>query len=283
MKIKLKGFLFLLLTSLLWGSSFPAIKVVVSYVPAYYYVWFRSFIAILGLTPYLIYELRKGDYSVIKGGLYTGCIYALGLWLQGWGTEYIPASNSAFITGLNVVFVHIITMLIGRRYNFKLGIALILSILGLYFITLPVGGFSVGDFLVLLSALMWALQVIMVGLYCRGNPIIFTFFETLPSLIFIIPCLAMNQLPIPRIDIILILVYLGLVCSNMAFIFQFLGQRILSPAVAAIIFLSEPVFAAILSGIFLHEILSFIQIIGAAFIILAMYIAVTSEKLEVEV
>lgn len=276
---KLRGLLYLILTSLFWGSSFPAIKVVVSYVSAYFYVWFRSLIALISLTPYLIHELRRDDnYSTIKGGLYTGCIYALGLWLQGWGTEYITASNSAFITGLNVVFVHLITMLMRRRYNLKLGIALILSILGLYLLTLPVGGFGFGDFLVLLSALMWALQVIMVDMYCKGNPVIFTFFETLPSIIFILPYLATSQFKLPEANIIAVFIYLGLICSNLAFILQILGQREISPATAAIIFLSEPVFAAILSRLLLNEILSSLQIIGSILIILAMYIAILSKE-----
>ncbi|MCC6021734.1 MAG: DMT family transporter, partial [Desulfurococcaceae archaeon] len=147
----LKGLVALILTSVLWGTSFPVIKTVMYYVNEYTYTWVRSLIAILGLTPYLLYTYYRGRFSVstARGGLLAGIAYALGLWLQGWGTKYTTASNSAFITGLSVIYVHIYSATVMRRYSIKLFLALILSISGLYLLTTPTTGFNLGDLLVL--------------------------------------------------------------------------------------------------------------------------------------
>ena len=87
---RIKGALALITTSILWGSSFPAIKIIVGSISSYAYTWIRSVVAIAGLTPYLIYAYRRGRINelAIKGGLLAGLAYALGLWLQGLGTRY---------------------------------------------------------------------------------------------------------------------------------------------------------------------------------------------------
>ncbi|MCD6340583.1 MAG: DMT family transporter [Desulfurococcales archaeon] len=273
---KYKGVTALVLTSLLWGTSFPVIKVVVTDVSEFTYTWLRSLVAVAGLLPYLMYYLRRhGSLSseTVKGGLLAGLAYALGLWLQGWGTRYTTASNSAFITGLNVVFVHLYVGVVKKSYSPYLGLALAFSVAGLYMITAPSTGFNVGDFLVLLSSVLWAAQVILVSRYCRGDPIIFTLFEMLPAVSFIVPDLISGSVGPIRCDLLLLIAYLGLVCSDAAFTLQVLGQRYVSAAVAAIIFLLEPVFAAVFAHLLISEFMSMQQVIGATLILAAMLVA----------
>ncbi|MCC6045793.1 MAG: DMT family transporter, partial [Ignisphaera sp.] len=98
----------LITVSVIWGSTFPFIKIVVSYVNSFRYVWIRNLLAVLAMVPYITYRaLRK---SLTKrcaiGGLLIGLAYALALWLQGLGTFYTTASNSAFITNLYFIYLH---------------------------------------------------------------------------------------------------------------------------------------------------------------------------------
>ncbi len=269
----------LLLTSILWGSSFPAIKLVVSEVSSYTYTWVRSSLALMVLLPYLVYVyLKKGiSWKAVKGGLMAGIAYSLGLWLQGWGTKFTTASNSAFITGLNVIFVHIYVALILREYNSRLALALIFSMTGLYLLTSPSTGFNIGDLLVLVSAVMWAAQIIIVDAYGEGDPLVFTFFEILPALAYSIPDFLDNGFEQITHGTLIILVYLAVFCSVFAFTLQVYGQRYVSPAIASIIFLSEPVFASLFAYVILSEVLSLIQIAGAGMIILAMLISSLSK------
>jgi len=46
-----KGLIALIATSLIWDSSFPIIKIVVTNISDYTYVWLRSLIAICSLLP----------------------------------------------------------------------------------------------------------------------------------------------------------------------------------------------------------------------------------------
>ncbi len=280
----LKGLVALILTSVLWGTSFPVIKTVMYYVNEYTYTWVRSLIAILGLTPYLLYTYYRGRFSVstAKGGLLAGIAYALGLWLQGWGTKYTTASNSAFITGLNVIYVHIYSATVMRRYSIKLFLALILSISGLYLLTTPTTGFNLGDLLVLAGSFMWALQIVLVDRYSGGDPLIFTLFEMVPALTFLIPDVVFYSTISVSINVLLMITYLAFICSNAAFALQVFGQRYVSPAVTAIVFLLEPVVAAILSYVLLGEVFTSIKVLGASLILTAMFLSSTDKYLSIK-
>lgn len=274
-----RGLLALVATSILWGSSFPAIKVVVSSTSEYTYTWLRSIFALVGLMPYMLYALfisRSINAYDVKGGLFAGTAYALGLWLQGWGTRYTTAGNSAFITGLNVVFVHVYTGVLLRKYHVRQAASLMLAVIGLYLLTKPSSGLNTGDFLVLLGAFMWAMQVIIVDKYSRkSNPLVFTFFEVLPALLFIIPDYADNGIVLPDTTSLLLTTYLGLVCSDVAFTLQVYGQKHVVPSYAAIVYLIEPVAASVLAYIFLSETMVFIQVIGAGLILSSILLAST--------
>ncbi|MCX8186119.1 MAG: DMT family transporter [Sulfolobales archaeon] len=280
-----KGLTSLLLVSILWGTSFPAIKTVMMSVNEYTYTWVRSLIAITGLTPYLIYVYRNGRLSVqsIKGGTMAGVAYALGLWLQGWGTKYTTASNSAFITGLSVVFVHMYTGVIRGRYSYKMGVTLALSLLGLYMLTTPASGFNVGDLLVLLGSFMWAAQIILVSRYCSSDPLVFTLFEMVPALMFIFPDVMFYGYVGIDFNSLLIIAYLAIVCSDAAFALQVFGQRFIDPAVAAVIFLLEPVAASVFSYILLKEVMGLHQLMGALLILISMSIASTDKSMLMDV
>ena len=265
------GILALLGTVLLWGSSFTAIKVTVSVINPLTYVWLRALIAFLGLTPYVLYVSRRSSIKAwVKGGLITGAVFALGLLFQGWGTKYTTASNSAFITGLNVVFVHLYVGVVRRKYSVGHGLGLALSIAGLYLLTSPEGGLGLGDLLVLVSAVMWAAQVLLVDRFSASNPAVFTWAEMVPSMFFIVPDVALNGVPRIPLTIIPVVTYLGLACADAAFTLQVFGQRRVDPASTAIIFLLEPVVATVIASVLLKEVITPVRAAGMALILAAI-------------
>ena len=277
-----KYLLALIGTVVFWGSSFPAIKYLMNVTSEYSYTWVRGFFSIVFLTPYLLWFIARRGFSLrcLKGGLLAGVFYSLGLWLQAWGTRYTTASNSAFITGLNVLFVHVITAILYKRYSKELLLSLLTSILGLYFLTMPTDSMvysqsRIGDFLVLLGAVMWALQILAVDKYSDCNPFVFIYFMFLPTLFFAVPDLINSNIRnvFIRFDAVLLLIYLALVCNIGAFSLQVYGQKKIRPEVTAIIFLLEPVFASIFSYLALGEIMALNQLFGASLILLSMYIA----------
>ncbi len=263
----------LLITTVLWGTSFPAIKIATSWVDGITYTWVRGTISVVGLLPIIAYiSLRKGlDLLSVKGGITTGIIYALALWFQGWGTSLTTASNSAFITGLNVVIVHAIDALVKKEeYGVKGITSLVLSVIGLYMISGGVGKINPGDLLVLISAFFAAIQVELIHRYSSSNPIVFTFFEMLPMASFFFVDIYRGVSVGAVMKALPALTYLGLVCSDVALAFQVYGQRSFRAYEAAVIYLLEPVTAAVFSYVVLGEILSLEGYVGAALIVAAM-------------
>ena len=66
---------------------------------------------------------------------------------------------------------------------------------------------------------------------------------------------------------------LGLICSAYGFIVQPIAQKYAAPERIGLIFSLEPVFSAILSYIFLHEILEVQGYVGAAMIFLSVLLS----------
>lgn len=277
---RLRGLIALLGATLLWGSSFPTTKIVMNSIDEYTYTWFRGLIALLGLTPYVLYKYvlsRSIGTRVIRGGLLAGIAYSLGIWLQGWGMKYTTATNSAFITQLSVVFVHVYVALRQRRYSWRLLLSLTLALTGLYLLTNPTVSPNIGDLLVLLGAFMWAIQIIIVSIYSGEDPLLFTFYEVMPTLLFIIPGITtINQVALSPVTLFL-LTYLALACSDAAYSLQVYGQRYINPAIAAMIFLLEPVFASLLAYVALGELLRGLQILGAMLVFVSVFISITAK------
>ncbi len=275
----IKGVLPLLGTSLFWGSSFPAIKIVVEEIGGELYTGLRSLLTILLLLPYVIYRRNSLDWNVVKGGLLVGVAYSLGLWLQGWGTGLTTASKSAFITGMNVPFVHVYAALVLRRYDKYLALSLLLSLFGLYLLTRPDVALNIGDFLVLLGAVFWAAQIILVSRVSSADPFIIVFLEMIPGLVFLGAGSASSIKDyIIDLHVLAVLFYLAVVCTIGAFSLQVYGQRHVSSTVAAIIYLLEPVFATIFSFIVLGEVITPSQLVGASLIIAAIALSSLIEE-----
>ncbi|RLF08697.1 MAG: EamA/RhaT family transporter, partial [Thermoprotei archaeon] len=89
-----KGYSALIALTLLWGSTFPFIKVVVAALGFAYYVALRHAIAALALAP-LLTTTRRRLKKCLAPGAVLGLLYFLGITLQGWGMESTTASNAA--------------------------------------------------------------------------------------------------------------------------------------------------------------------------------------------
>lgn len=267
-------------TTVLWGTSFPAIKIVASGISSYAYTWGRGSLAAAVLGPYIAYLAAKGllRSEWVRGGLLAGVAYSLGIFFQGWGTSMTTASSSAFITGMNVVFVHAYQALRMRAYSPYLAASLVLAIPGLWALTSPTTGFGLGDALVLVSAVFWAAQVIIIDKYSRSHPAVLAYFMILPSTAFAVPAsLTGSFARHPTPDVTASLAYLAIACTVTAFTLQAYGQKGVAPAAAATIFLGEPVIAAIASYIVLGEAHDLLWAAGAGMILSSIALATLHE------
>ncbi|MDW8033446.1 MAG: DMT family transporter [Nitrososphaerota archaeon] len=276
---KTLGSLILVLVSILWGTSFPLIKIVTIIIDANGYVAFRFLITVLILLPYFIHVLLKRRnelYKVIKPGTILGLIYFGGIFLQGIGTKYTTASNSGFITSFYIPLVYAIDVLKHRlNYSHKLTLALFLSMLGIYLISGGSHELRIGDLIVLISAFFWAFQIIAIDRFSKEG------FFSLDLVFFqyaVTALLGLASISSPPdlgkvIEVFFPLLYLAAICSVLVGVLQIVGQRYTIASQASFIYALEPLFATLFSFILLGERLDSAELVGAFLIINSVIIS----------
>lgn len=270
---KVLGPLLLVLVSILWGTSFPLIKMVTASIDANEYVAFRFTLAIFLLLPYFVYVfLKRRDelYKAAKPGVILGVLYFGGIFLQGLGTKYTTASNSGFITSFYIPLVYAIDVLNHRlNYSHKLTLALFLSMLGIYLISGGSYELRIGDLIVLMGAFFWAFQVLAIDKFSKEEyfslDLVFFQYGVTASL----GLFSINFTPdFGKIaEVLFQLLYLAAICSVLVGVLQIVGQRYTTASQASLIYVLEPVFAALFSFMLLGERLNIIELIGALLIL----------------
>lgn len=275
--------IFLLSVSLIWGSTFILVKNAVPYISTLSLISLRFILA--GF--FLIIIFHKKLKLVNKKNLIHSFIIGLFLFgslvFQVIGLRYTTASNSAFITGLNVIFVPIIASLcLKRKTGFNTILGVILSIIGLFFLT---GGinfkFNIGDFMTFLCAICVALQIIFIDKFSQeDNTIILGIFQIFfAGLLSNIIWLSFDfKMPVFNYHVIIALVVTGLLGTAYAFTCQTMVQKYLSASRTALILTAEPVFALIFTLIIPDnngktEYITFFSILGCLLILSGMIIS----------
>ena len=97
----------LLLTTVVWGATFPATKAALEQIAPLSFLFLRFFLGMIVVLTVLLLMRRRlvTDVCMLRISLIaTGWLF-LGYVLQTVGLRFTTASNSAFITVLYVVFV----------------------------------------------------------------------------------------------------------------------------------------------------------------------------------
>lgn len=262
----------LVLVTLLWGVTFPAIKALFLYVSPLVAVGLRFGLAGLVLAPTLPGLTRRE----LQAGLVIGALFAVGVAFQNAGLAITTPSRSAFIVALAALATPAGgALLLGHRVGPELAGRLLLALGGVYLLTTPGGGLSAvnrGDWLTLVSAGMYAAHILAVGHFARGTSI-----ARVLAIQFLVTAAAgfgaafafETRYLHPAPGLLALLAYL-IATSLVTFALQLRAQRVLSPNEAALIFTFEPVVAAGTSYLWLGEHLSAMQWGGGALIVLAV-------------
>ena len=271
----------LVLTTLLWGTSFIITKNLTQDVPIFLYLGIRFSIAILGFVPYLI-RIKRMNKKILLFGTLTGLMYYFAIVFQTLGIQTTTAGKAAFITGLSTIMVPFITWLSFRKVLKKrVWFAVIISIIGMVFLLLEgESNIIIGDFLVLLCAVLYAFFIVLNDKYVR---IVDVYLYSAVQLI-VISVLSFGgaflfnetfDLLSMSVPFWLIFIYMGLAVTTGTFIFQNWSQQHQGPAQTAIIFTLEPVFAVIFASFIIgDETMTWLGWLGCALIFIAILITV---------
>jgi len=241
----------LIYSAAIWGSTFFIVKICLKDINPVILVAYRFLLASMLLALFLILN-KKNIFKDIKKGFFLGVF----LWVlyipQTIGLIYTTSSNSAFITGLFVVFLPLFVFIFYRRFPSILKtIAVIISIIGLWFLTGGLREINRGDLMTLITAMAYAAHILFVDKFMKddADPYILSFqqfffvgiLSVITGVIFKLPFNVSSTLAI------WIVLFLALFPTLSAFVIQLVAQKFTSPIKVSLIFALEPVFAAIFS------------------------------------
>lgn len=284
--------LMLLVASFFWGTTFVAQSLGAEYVGAGTYLALRTYIGIIFLLPFVLYRDKKDikdsglgtqelqdkrsreKQAFIKGGMLAGLFIFLASFAQQYGIAYTSVAKAGFLTTLYVVFVPVISLFFGRRFDNKIWISIALSVIGMYLLCMN-GSFylEIGDALMILSALGFSVQILAVSRYSkRIDPVKLTLAQfiveaMLATIVMIVlerPGLSSIHSALPAI------LYAGIFSSGIAYTLQSLGQKNLNPAIASIAMCLESVFGTLSGWIVLGQKLSLREATGCILMFVAI-------------
>ncbi|MBO7093379.1 MAG: DMT family transporter, partial [Spirochaetia bacterium] len=251
----------------------------------------RTFIGGLFLIPFIPVFCRNkpmippagsGRSELLAGGLVCGLLLCIATNLQQVGIQYTSAGKAGFITSLYIVLVPCLGLFIGQRIGKALWAAVVLAVCGLYLLCM--GEKLVlerGDLYILLCALTFAFHILAVGYFATRTDGI-----KLACLQFLISgalgMILMFIFETPHIKDILAcsfpILYAGIFSCGLAYTFQIIGQKHVSPAVASLLMSFESVFAALSGWAILGEQLSLKELSGCLLMFCAVILAQLPEK-----
>ncbi len=284
---KITANILLVLTTLLWGTSFIITKNLTQEVPVFLYLGIRFSIAFIGFIPYLI-RIKRMNKKILLFGTLTGLLYYFAIVFQTLGIQTTTAGKAAFITGLSTVMVPFITWLGFRKaIKKRVWLAVIISISGMVFLLLEgVSNIIIGDFLVLIHAVLYAFFIVLNGKYVR---VVDVYLYSAVQLI-VISLLSFGgsfmlnetfDLLTMSLPFWLIFIYMGLGVITFTFIFQNWSQQHQGPTQTAVIFTLEPVFAVIFASFIIgDETMTWLGWLGCALIFIAILITVLKNDKE---
>ena len=178
-------------------------------------------------------------------GVAFGAIGWVGYWFQNTGLQHTTTSDSAFITGLFVVFTPVYETVMRRRFPNRLVIgAVAMAAVGLFLLTGARFGLGRGNALTLGCAAAFGLWIYVGGqLANRFDPVALVCLEMVAFTVISLPVVAIDGLGHVTGRVWLAVLVTGVICSAVGFTLQLWGQRRIEPARAAVILLFEPVVA----------------------------------------
>jgi drug/metabolite transporter (DMT)-like permease len=276
--------LLLLAVVFVWGTTFVLVKDALQDVSPLLFNLLRMTLAFLALIIVNYRQLRHINRHALVSGIVVGIFLAAGYQFQTAGLARTTPAKSAFITGLVVVFVPLLTIIPALRSantprpRWSTAVGAFLAFSGLLLLTTPAEtsfqnlfvSIGLGDLLTLACAIAFAGHLLSLAHTSHRVPT-----AQLATLQIGVAALLMAiTLPLggrphlfvtPRL--LLALAVTSLLATAAAFTIQSWSQQHLPPTHTAILLTLEPVFACLTSYLILHEQLGRRSLLGAALIL----------------
>lgn len=286
----LKGIILLLITAIIWGSSFVAQSIGMESVDAFTFTGIRTTLGMLFLLPFTLIINKGFDFrsKTLKKGLILGIVFSIAQNFQQFAFYYSTSGKIAFITAFYMFFVPLFSVIfLKKKISILTWLSILMGLVGLFFLCInpsDLTNINTGDILALICAVFYAVQIILIDKFLEdeqtsGVQLSFMQFFVAAIISFIAmfifeqPHIAEIKTAVPA------LVYSGIMSCGIAYTLQIVGQKHASPVVASLLMCLESVFAVIAAAIILNESLSPNELAGCLIMFSAIIISQVSESL----
>lgn len=263
----------LLLVAAMWGISFVWMKDILDQQDVFSFLVSRFTVASLFMiliNPKVLRTLNRD--LLIKGSL-TGTALGLGYIFQTLGLDRTTPATTGFVTGLYLVFTPLIAALIFKeRLPLEIWGYVALATIGLGILSLKGWRIGTGEFLVLISAILFAIHILALSKWSQ-------YFDAYAlTLVQLFTCALVSSLPAgvqgfatpPTPKVWGVVIFTALFATVFAFIIQTWSQARISATKVAVILTMEVVFAALFSVLLGAENLTWRITLGGALVLIAM-------------
>ena len=283
-----------LITTFIWGTAFIAQDTGMDNIGPLTFNAARFFVGFITVLP-MAFLLERGkiienidlDKKLFFKYLFLMSLSLfLGTYLQQTSLLFTNVANAAFFTVFYVPLVPIILFIIYKtKVHWSIWPSILLCIIGVYFLSdFSNSEILLGDVLVILCSIFWALHIIFAGKFMEkfNIPIFFASLQAILvgtySLLFalLFEDVNISNILLENYSII----YAGFFSGGIAFTLQMYAQKNIEEAPAAIIYSLEGVFAALAGWVILNQILDINNIIGCFLILIAVILSQITPSLK---
>ncbi len=270
--------LILLLVTVVWGMTFPVLKVATGLLTGVEITTLRFCIAAFCMLPFV----RGISFAAWRDGFWLGALALVSMAAQAYGLQFIASNRSAFLTSLNVLMVPVLGLLLGGRPSWVIFVAAALACLGIGMMSYDGEAHLWADVATLLAALAYAVytmgmsararlhkavQLASAQVWCMAAMgLVWMLLDSGPARVLSLP-------EVINLEVLLGLLFLGALASAATFFLQALAQTHVSAEQAAIIYAMEPVFAALFAWIYLAEVMTPMAQTGALVVIFSVVLS----------
>lgn len=272
----------LLFAAAIWGGGFIAQADAMREVGPLWFVVLRFALATLAILPMVWFERRTAAAPVTPQTivllLAMGLAFSLASLLQQLAVTRTSVTHVGFLTGLYVLFVPLLgTAVLRQRPHVMVLLAAAAALGGTWLIGGGLDGLNAGDILAIGCALGYAVQILLLDVVVKrtGRPATAVLIQSLLCAGLTLPlALSVETLSVPALPAIApALLFAGILSGGLAFVLQAVGQSATTSSVAAVLLMSESLFAALFAVVLLGEALPFEGWIGCGLLFASLLMA----------
>lgn len=257
----------LLTVTAVWGWTFVLVKDAVTQYPTLPFLQVRFALALVVMA---VVVHRLPSRRELRVGAVIGVVLAAGYLTQTAGLAITSPGNAGLITGLFVVLTPLINRVFGAPIRWWTWTATFISLAGLVLLTGGLSGMSVGDVLVLVCAVLFAVHIVLLGRWSPGTSSAPLAMVQMAACALLFSAGGTWSLRPPGGSVWFAVVVTGLFASAFGYFIQTWAQAHISANRTALTLATEPAWALVAAVVLAGQRFGLLQALGAALLLVAI-------------